>query len=590
MFSRVLAGVVLLLLPVWSLAAEGADGAKTSNEDRESIALNEIELAERLSQTKPTQAADLYLHAIAIAPQLLRTEEKVAVAKFLDSIDRRDDAINLLKDVVEVPHEGYDAELALATILSSTEADPKLRKARFYIHALKLAPKKFSYDEKVLIANTLIKANLRREAKSLLQNMTNEAHDGFAAETLLAKLRVRSGENDAALQDVNEILQHDKNNVRALLIKGGELRRRKSFNQAISAYRTILASKDDFDAALGLVYCLLAVGKKQEAVKHFKHMRAQDQWQQYDLDELGRNIASSVRPLVAYGNTRFSDSDHYEGNEQAVTGKINLADWDVSISAQHRTTAGDSINANADTGVLLLSRTISEYWRILAGMGITNLSQKQNSLQGYSTIGSYNIGEFSVDTQILKGNAQFSYSRKMLTANASLIQNGVMLNSSKFVYSRLFGKRFTVKTLFRGNQYSDDNSSREFEGTALLALNKSAPLFSVGYGYRYLNFLEPSTAGYFDAQDYRANKLLLLAAYERGPFYLYAEYALGRQSYIRQQLQQYDKLNHIAIASGTTLWKHLRLEFSLEKNNADAAASDYAYGDSSIGWRLSYSL
>ena len=595
MFSRIVAGVAFLLLsvPVSVFAAEDADAGKpttASGNDKEKKAQHEIKLADSLRQNNsPAQAADLYLHAFTIAPQVFSYAEKIAIAKFLASIDRRQDAIDLLNKTIKLPHEGFEAELTLANILSSNVKDANVRTATFYIHALKIAPQKFNYDEKIAIAKIFIKNKQRQAAMNLLQNMANEPHKGFTAETMLAKLRVSSGQHDAALQDANEILQRDDKNIGALLIKGGELKRRKSFGDAISAYRAILAKKDDFDARLGLTYCLLAIGKKEEAEKQFKLLHAEDEWQQYDLDELARSITLNVRPRIDYMSTRFSDSDNYEGTEQDFTGKMNLSDWGLSISARHRTTTGDGINANADTGILFLDRNISENWRILAGSGVTKLSLQLNT-PNEDKLRSFRIGELHIDTQVFKGSAQLSYSRNVLTANAFLIQNGVGVDSSQFVYNRLFGKSLTIKTLYKSNVYSDDNSSREFNGTLLWALNKSAPLFSLGYAYRYLNFQYPTTQGYFDPQDYSANKLLFLTAYEHGSFYLYAEYAGGRQTYIHHQVAQDDKLEHVGLATGISLWKDFHIEFSMEKNNADASASDYAYGDLSASWRISYTL
>jgi len=563
--------------------------------DPASIATHEKELANTLRQKGvKTQAADLYLHALALSPQAFSHVEKITVAKFLVEIDRRAEAIELLDNIIKEPHQEFEAELYLANLLSSNIEDKNERTAKFYENAIRIAPQKFSYAEKIGIAKLLIKLNQRSQAKTLLQNMVNEPHNGSIAETMLAKLRVSSGEYDAAFNDVNEILQRDEKNTGALLIKGGELRRRKAFGDAIAAYRAILAKKDDFDARLGIVYCLLAVGKKQEAIKHYKLLHAEDEWQQYDLNELTRNIDINVRPVVEYMSTNFSDSDNYSGTEQDFTGRVNWSDWDISISARHRTTSGDNIVANADTGILFLGTNISENWSFLLGLGLTNLVQPPGSSVPQNTNSTKNphkIGELGIDTQIFGGTAQFSYSSYLLTSNANLIQNEVTVDSSKFVYNKLFGKKLTTKLLYRGNAYSDENTAREFEGTLLLALNKSAPLFSIGYAYRYLNFLQPSNLGYFDPQDYAANKLLLLAAYEHGPFYLYAEYVSGRQTYLQKLAKKEDNFNHVGATTGTTLWKGFRMEFSVEKNNSAAdGGSDYAYGDMSYSWRVSYTL
>lgn len=557
----------------------------------ESIAKHEKDLAAALSEkNKIAQAADLYLHAFALAPQIFSIEETIAIAKLLETIDRRDEAKKLLNTTISIPHDGYDAELALAKILASEEKDEKLRTAKFYQFALQIVPQNFSYEEKIAIVKEFIKVNFQDEAKALLQTLVNEPHTGSKAETMLAKLRVSSGEFDAALDDVNDILQREGKNSGALLIKGGELRRRKSFGDAIAAYKAILVERDDFDARLGLTYCLLAIGQKQEAGKQFKLLQPQDEWQQYDYNELLRNIDTNVRPVVEYTHTSFSDSEKYDGTEQDLLGKINLSDWDLVVSARHRTTSGDGVTAYADTTLLNFGKNFSESWRISAGLGATKLRQDTALTSSDSSDKTHNIGEAQIDTQLWSGNAQLSYSNKLLTANAFLIQNEVDVSTRKVSYSRLFGKSLTLKTFYSRNHYSDDNRAKEVDATLLWALNKTAPLFSIGYSYRFNDYEKSSNSGYFDPQNYVANRLLLLAAYEKRSFYLYTELVSGLQQYERNQTQQKDRLTHVGITCGLTLWRGFRVELSVEKDDSASNGADYAYGDLATSLKLSITL
>jgi tetratricopeptide (TPR) repeat protein len=425
--------------------------------------------------------------------------------------------------------------------------------------------------------------------------MVSEPHNGFSAELALAKLLASTGEYDAALDEANEILQRDQINHGALLVKGKTLRRRKAFGDAMRAYRAILERTDDFDARMGLVYCLLAIGHKQEAERQFKLLHAEDEWQQSDLMELARYIDVNVRPVVEYMITNFKDTDKYSGAEQDFTAKGNIADWDVSLSARHRATVGDGILAVADTAIVYVGTNISESFHVFAGLGICELSWQQNA-SATNQVEPFSVGEFRVDAQIWSGTANFAYTVDALTANAALIQNVVGVKSSEVTYNLPLNTALTVKAKYRSSEYTDgkvandDNTSQEFEGLTLLALNSGAPQFSVGYSYRYLSYEKSSTQGYFDPQAYEANKLLFLAAYEHGPFYLYSEYVVGRQSYIRKNIKQDDAFDHVGVTTGTTLWKGFRVELSAEQNNSNADNSDYIYGDESISLRLSYSL
>ena len=210
--------------------------------------------------------------------------------------------MTLLHNLVKEPHEGVIAELTLANLLASNQSDDKERTAEFYVHAIRLAPQMFNYDEKIAITKLLIALKRQDDAIVLLQSMVSEPHQGFTAEITLAKLQAAAGEYDAALYEANEILQRDQKNYGALLVKGKSLLRRKAFGAAIQAYRSLLEREDDFDARLGLIYCLLAIGQKQEAVKQFQLLHPQDEWQLADFQELKRNIIrrrSLIRPEPA---------------------------------------------------------------------------------------------------------------------------------------------------------------------------------------------------------------------------------------------------------------------------------------------------
>jgi len=570
------------------------DDAKPANSDmneKEKVAFHEKELADFLSRhNKQQQAADLFVHSIILAPQLYTIDEKVSIAQFLIAMKRRTEAIEMLKAAIKEPHSGFKAELALAKALSETEKTKIKRESKYYVYAIQLASGNFSNKDKLQIAKKLIKQQQRQDALTILKMLIYEPHDDYAPETLLAKLRVSTGDYDNALQDANDILEQDDKNVGALHIKGKELRRRKDFGAAIKAYQDILEKNDDFDARIGLSYCLLAIGKKQEAEYHFRRLHPQDQWQKMDYNDLARTIASKVRPRIDYTNSKFTDSDNYQGEQHEITGKMNIADWDVSVSAQKRSASGEGIQAFATTGLLSLGKTLSPSWHLSLAGGVTNLGLDQSPSANTGETKAFNIGELKVDTQILGGTAQYAYSKKLLTANAVLIQNAVEIERSQFIYNKLFGNRFRIKTLWRNNQYSDDNLSREFEGTALLTVYQGFAYISLGYDHHQFAFEKPTLLGYFDPQQYKDNKWLLLTAYEHGSFYLYTEYATGNQRYFQHQIEQSGKLTHLGVASGLALGNDLRFELSMEQNNADAKSANYVYGDSSISAKLSYSL
>lgn len=534
-------------------------------------------------------AVELYMDAYRLAPQVFDYDEKIAIAKMLIALNRQHDATTLLQDIMHEPHQGFVAELTLAKLLAANYENEKERSTEFYVQALKFAPQAFNYDEKIAISKLLITAKRRQDAIALLQKMTTEPHHGFTAELALAKLLAATGEYNAALGEANEILQRDQKNYGALFIKGNALQRRKAFGDAIQAYRSALEKQDDFDARLGLVYSLLAIGQKQEAEKQFNLLHAEDEWQQSDLTELARTIDINVRPVVEYMNTTFSDNDNYRGVEQDFNAKANFSDWEVSLSARHRTATGEGISAIADTGILFVGKNISELLRVLAGVGVCDLSwQKETSPVQQEK--PFSIGEIRLDAQVWNGTAQLSYTSQALTANALLISNVVGVKRSEVVYNKPFNKVVTLKATFRNSAFTDRNSAQDFEGLTLLALNSGAPQFSLGYGYRNLNYRQPSTKGYFDPQDYVAHKLLFLAAYEHGPYYLYTEFAYGLQNYTRNQNNETDKFDHLGLTTGTTLWQGFRVELSAERNNSSAERSDYEYGDRSFSVRLSYSL
>ncbi len=452
-----------------------------------------------------------------------------------------------------------------------------------YLHALELAPEAFSYYEKNEIAKRLIATGKQHDALNLLRKLVAKPHKDFAAEVLLAKLLTSLGEYDEAVDEVNGILKHDRKNNSALLLKGNVMRRRKAFGDALDSYRAILERGEDFDARLGLIYCLLAIGRKQEAVKQFKLLHAQDEWQQADQDELARNIAVRVRPVVEYTKTVFSDTDGNRGVEQGVSASGNLADWDLSLSALRRTAEGEGISVSADTYAVRLGTNLAASTRVSLGIGNTTLELPEGTK-------SIPIVDFQLDNQIFNGSMRLAYTSDVLTSNAVLISNDVGISRAEIAYSTPLSKSITIKTSYKDTDYSDHNTSQDFEGLGFVVLNNGAPQFSLGYGFRSLNFRRSSSLGYFDPQDYLAHKAIMLAAYENGSFYLYADYTAGRQTYTSKLNAQDDGFSHVGGTMGMTLFGGLRAELNAEKNNSSASTTDYEYGDTSFNLRLSYSL
>ncbi len=494
--------------------------------------------------------------------------------------------------------------------------------ADLYLRALELDDGIFTYAERFAISKRLLAAGRRRETKELLRRLVEEPHKGTVAEVALARLLAADGEYDAAVDEIDRILRHDRKNERALLVKGNVLRWRKSFNESMQVYRNILAQRDDFDARLGLIYSLLAVGRKQEALQHFKLLHAEDEWQQADLAELTGYIQSITRPVAELQTSSFTDNDGDSIGERNFTLSVNVIDWDFSFTDRTRHASIGGLATDADSYRLWAGRNLTDALRLSLTAGKVTLTsgkvfqetQSGGSLTTPQRSVSHALGEIWLTQQLGNGEFQAGLLQDVGTATAILIRNNVTMRQLQLVYSWPLSQNVTAKGIYRGTDYESaghevvekkvdgveivstgvdggHNYARDFEGSALWAINSSGPRFSLGYGYRSVSFNQPSTAGYFDVQNYQAHKLLLLMAYEKGPLYFYSDFAWGQQSYIRKRYDLSDDIVHAGGTAGINLFKRLRVELNGEINNsASNAIPGYTYKENYSNLRLSYTF
>ena len=243
--------------------------------------------------------------------------------------------------------------------------------AKLYLHALAAAPDAFSFAEKKQIATRLASANRQPDAILILQELLTQRKNDLPARLELVKLLATMQQNAAALAELDNILKHDGRNRYALLIKADALRRQKLFSESIPVYRSILQQVNDFDARLGLMYSLLAVGAKAEAKKHFTFIDAEDEARQEQLDELTKALNSSTRPRLDLLLNHYGDSDENRSLEhgvivRAVAGNI---DWVADVRNKTAISDAEETRATADTYALSAAGNVTDDFRVTAKYG-----------------------------------------------------------------------------------------------------------------------------------------------------------------------------------------------------------------------------
>jgi tetratricopeptide (TPR) repeat protein len=461
--------------------------------------------------------------------------------------------------------------------------------AEFYLRALALAPGAFSVKEKKIIADRLVAANRRREAIEVLRQLALEQGDDADIRISLAKLFSDNEDYAAAIAQVDQVLEQDRGNRYALLVKANSLRSQQKFGQSIILYRRILDLDEDFDARLGLTYSLLAEGEKKKARESFGRMKAEGEEQQSQINDLAYFLDSVTRPTVDLYSGTFTDSDKNRTSERRVTVRGASTDWDLAAMFGKKNALSEGVTYAADAVTASASTNFSEVLRLTLKLGQVKLGAEQRR--------SVATRDFEID---FKGGFQpvsivnVDVSHDVVTTTGVQIGNAIEQDQSSVKLTRALDAKTMLYLNYRYRQYSDINSANDFQGTAQRTVFSGGPVVRVGYVYRQMDYNHPTFSGYFAPQNYKSHQGFVTLYYEYGSYYFDSEADYGQQKY---QQDFYDDKTVSKISQpfvyasatlGTTVAKKFRLELHAEYNKSYATSNGYGYDDLLVNAQASY--
>ena len=104
------------------------------------------------------------------------------------------------------------------------------------------------------------------------------------------------------------------------------------------------------------------------------------------------------------------------------------------------------------------------------------------------------------------------------------------------------------------------------------------PQVRIGYRFRFLDFERQSFGGYFDPDDYIANRFFSSLYLDRDPLYVYSEFFLGHQHFHRYGALNSDFILGGSGSAGVRPTEKIYLEFYVEGgNNAAGTVTGFNY-------------
>jgi hypothetical protein len=153
-----------------------------------------------------------------------------------------------------------------------------------------------------------------------------------------------------------------------------------------------------------------------------------------------------------------------------------------------------------------------------------------------------------------------------------------------------FVQPVTDRLSFSGNyqykNFSDSNHANDLQLVTQYAVNLS-PRITIGHRFRLLDFEKQSHSGFFDPNDYLANRAFSSIYYENKLFYTYVEAYVGYETFRRNGFAS-DNIIHGGTSSvGIKPLTNLAIEVNVEGGNF-AAGSVAGFNYFIIGPRVLY--
>lgn len=458
-------------------------------------------------------------------------------------------------------------------------AEDKLEPAAdAYLRALDTSRNSFSSMERVQIAIYLSWADRLNESENELRALLKQEPKNLAARTHLARVLAWSGELADAVMEADTVLRDSPENKEALLVKADALQWQGRYTEAVPIYRKIVARDGDFDARVGLSRSLLALGSRIEAVENFHSVKANNGRQQRELAKLTEAIDQETRPTLDGRYNYYHDSDRNRLSRYSLTSGFWLGDQKLGFSFRH-TEADDKTRSNrAEDLSLKTYGQLTDRLSAGIGLGLSTLRDRHTS--------SFPTGHVRLDARVLGGTVGANVTREVISDTAELIENRIRLTAIGVNFNQPITDRVSVSGNYHYKDFSDGNHANDLQLVSQYAVYLS-PRIVVGHRFRLLDFQKQSRSGFFDPNNYIANRAFASLYYENRLFYTYLEGYIGYQTFRRNRVASDDTIHGGTGSIGIKPLANLAIEINVEGGNF-AAGSASGFNYLVIGPRILY--
>jgi len=433
-----------------------------------------------------------------------------------------------------------------------------------FTRALAAGRENFSINERVQIAIYLSWADRLSESADELRQILVKDPKSVPARTHLARVLSWSGDLNEAIREADLVLADRPDHKDALLVKADSLQWQGRFRDAIPIYEKILAREDDFDARAGLTRCRLALGNRTAALENFKALKPTNARQRRELAKLNDAIDQETRPTIETRYNYYHDSDKNRLNRYLLGGSFWLDNQKYGISYRHTDADDPSRDNRAEEFLFKVYSRLTDQFSAGGGLGFTQLNDGRTS--------NFPTGFFRIDSKLFAGSVVAQVTRDVLTDTAELIDNRIRATQVGLYLAQPLTERLSLAGAYNYKSFSDGNHANDLQLVSQYAIYL-APRITIGHRFRFLDFNEQSHSGFFDPNNYIANRAFSSLYYENRFFYTYAEGYIGYETFRRNEVLSKNVIHGGTSSLGVKPLPNLAIEVNVEGGNFSAGSA-----------------
>jgi hypothetical protein len=277
-------------------------------------------------------------------------------------------------------------------------------------------------------------------------------------------------------------------------------------------------------------------------------------------EAIDRETASSIETRYNH----YTDSDGNRLRRYVLTGSLWGGNQKYGLDYRHTEAKDGTRDNRAEDLLFKVYSRLTDRFSGGVGLGFTQLADRHTS--------NFPAGHARIDAKLFGGNAGINVTREVLTDTAELIQNRIRMTNLGMYVTQPLTERFSVHGAYQYKSFSDGNHANELQLVSQYAIYL-APRITVGHRFRLLDFQKQSGSGYFDPNNYIANRAFASLYYENRLFYTYLEGYFGYQTFRRNGIAGDDLVHGGSGSVGVKPWSNLTIELNAEGGNFAAGST-----------------